>query len=1279
PQQIELNFRSSSTSDPFLRLEQYKSHVTQSEGEYLLNERGVEIRENVLKEFERTVYRKPYPIKTDDRNILKLNYIWTDKKEALQPVYKYTRGVIDAITLDVKLKFNFLGIGMIEFDVEFSFNRFDRVIHTATTPSQSLPPASLNPGQRSIKFTVRFDELEFVLSFESDGTRYNLKTGDSSGNEMFFFKNQNSEIKSGKVYLYPRIDYIPINEITSEENLIKIADQKKESSSIISGAQSQSFAQEYNTYFDGFSDFFVSDGTDQFAEGNNDYKVQQLDMVAKLTTPGITDTNEGHNLNPEQIQMLWDKVSLSIDDLLDHTTQRHVSTQIDYSQSFGNYFYELFFHIPMRIADHLNAAGKYREANQWYGYIYNPTAIKDKFEQLAFPNDVNWRFAAFRNIGIQKLQEIYSDPNAIEMYQRNPGNPHAIARLRIGAYQKNVVMKYLDNLMDWADYLFEQYTPESTSEARHLYNIVKSILGDKPDKVGECKDTRVLTYSDIDINENSEFIYNLFTVSRDSSAKPGYYDFESQKRRMSSSSFRVLENSSYQVKSNLKSSEKISYPTDKASDRTKGMQDILKHTGIHKVKGDQKPDKAQGRPETPQVYINTEVDLIFCFPHNKDFIQYWDRVNDRIIKLNNCLDINGVKKEMPAFSPEIDPALLARMVAGGMSFDEILATISGQLPNYRFSYLIEKAKQFCGTVQSFGGALFTAIEKRDGEELTLLRSRHEQNIMLLTTKNKKKQLEQAQTNQASLLENKTNIEQRKTYYEELIEEGLIEWEDVEQVAKWTAGSIRITEGVLQLLSAAFFLIPQLGSPFAMKYGGQELGSAANGFSNALAATAKIADNVAILAGLEGSHQRREQGWQFQLDTATQELKGMAEQLRASEISVAMAEFDLEIHNTNIEQYKELDEFYTNKFSNHQHYTFQVNELQKLYRMAFNLANDLAMQAQQAFEFERYGTTFNTGFIQSDNWNNGKAGLLSGERLMTQLLQLEKEYLDTDKRKMEITQHFSMLQITPDKLLELKTTGECADFSIPEAAFDLLYPGFFRRIIKSVRITIPCVVGPYTNIGATLSLGTNKIRTDKDSALIDFNFNGCAMIATSNAQNDAGQFELNFRDERYLPFEGAGAVSSWTLSLPKAKQAFDYNTISDVIFHISYAADYDGVYKDTVETNLITELNSINSTGFIRAFSLQHDFPNEWSVLNQGTNNADVILQLKKEHFPYFTNIEEIAGIEPNCYTIGPSNKLEEKSGNEGISKENKMEIKIPKEVGDNDYKDIIFFAKYLVN
>jgi len=54
------------------------------------------------------------------------------------------------------------------------------------------------------------------------------------------------------------------------------------------------------------------------------------------------------------------------------------------------------------------------------------------------------------------------------------------------------------------------------------------------------------------------------------------------------------------------------------------------------------------------------------------------------------------------------------------------------------------------------------------------------------------------------------------------------------------------------------------------------------------------------------------------------------------------------------------------------------------------------------------------------------------------------------------------------------------------------------------------------------------------------------IVTSNAQNDSGLFELNLRDECYLPFEGAGAIDEWRLELPKEFKQFDYDRISDVV-------------------------------------------------------------------------------------------------------------------------------------
>ena len=61
------------------------------------------------------------------------------------------------------------------------------------------------------------------------------------------------------------------------------------------------------------------------------------------------------------------------------------------------------------------------------------------------------------------------------------------------------------------------------------------------------------------------------------------------------------------------------------------------------------------------------------------------------------------------------------------------------------------------------------------------------------------------------------------------------------------------------------------------------------------------------------------------------------------------------------------------------------------------------------------------------------------------------------------------------------------------------------------------------------------------------------IATSSGQNDAGLFELNFRDERYLPFEYLGAVSRWRIELPPENNYFDLDTLSDVVLHLNYTA------------------------------------------------------------------------------------------------------------------------------
>src|SRR5207344_2132517 len=113
-----------------------------------------------------------------------------------------------------------------------------------------------------------------------------------------------------------------------------------------------------------------------------------------------------------------------------------------------------------------------------------------------------------------------------------------------------------------------------------------------------------------------------------------------------------------------------------------------------------------------------------------------------------------------------------------------------------------------------------------------------------------------------------------------------------------------------------------------------------------------------------------------------------------------------------------------------------------------------------------------------------------------------------------------------------------------------------------------VTGPYSSVRLTLTLVGSSIRTTADATSAyartgddDARFRddvvGIQSIVTSRAQDDAGLFETNLRDERYLPFEGAGAISEWRLELPTQFRQFDYETIADVILHLRYTARQGG--------------------------------------------------------------------------------------------------------------------------
>lgn len=858
--------------------------------------------------------------------------------------------------------------------------------------------------------------------------------------------------------------------------------------------------------------------------------------------------------------------------------------------AYSPYNWELFFHAPLLIANSLSRNQRFEEARDWYHFIFNPIGVEGPMPGGSVMSKYWITKPFFETTDQQYIQQridnilrMLAGDTSVPGYsaqakkdledqvldwRTNPFEPHRIANYRTVAYQKTVVMKYLDNLIAWGDYLFRQDSMESINEATQLYIMAAEILGPRPKKIPP------------------------------------------------------------QAKPPLESFNELETEFDKFSNALVEVENL-----VPPLPGNE-TDDADLAP-LPMLY--------FCIPQNDKMLGYWDMVADRLYKIRHCMNIEGVVRQLALFEPPIDPGALVKAVAGGVDISSALADLNAPLPLYRFNVLLQKANEVCNDVKALGGALLAALEKKDAEALSLLRQGQEIRLLDAVKTVREKQIEEAKENLDGVKKSKELAQIRKQYYES--REFMNAGETVAIGLNTASTAIDAGIAIGYTLAGGLKLIPQFllgasgfgGSPHASaSTGGQSFGDSAEDLVKTLESIARALDKGASLANTLASYERRQEEWDFQKNLAIKEIEQIDKSIAAAELRITIAEKELENHTLQIENAKATDTFMRSKYTNQELYQWQIGQISGVFFQSYRLAYDLAKRAERCFRFE-LGLQ-DSSYIQFGYWDSLKKGLLSGEKLQYDLRRLETAYLEQNRRELELTKHVSLLMLDPLALVKLRETGRCF-INLPEEIFDLDYPGHYFRRIKSVSITLPCVVGPYTTISCTLRLLKNSIRINTASGDNGYSRNTddqglpaddirfiennipVKSIATSNAQNDSGVFELSFRDERYLPFEGAGVISEWSLELfsdlpsnnpdpgnpdfGKPLRQFDYGTISDAIVHVKYTAREDaGPFKNGAIAHLRNYFSEDGTTHSVRLFNLRQEFPTQWHRFLNPTNPAN---------------------------------------------------------------------------
>ena len=404
--------------------------------------------------------------------------------------------------------------------------------------------------------------------------------------------------------------------------------------------------------------------------------------------------------------------------------------------------------------------------------------------------------------------------------------------------------------------------------------------------------------------------------------------------------------------------------------------------------------------------------------------------------------------------------------------------------------------------------------------------------------------------------------------------------------------------------------------------------------NAMAALSNaVAGNASAEAGrdaLIAGYQRRRDEWIAQSNAALREMAQIDKQLAAACIRAAIAAKELANHRQQMTNAREVDEFMRDKYTSTQLYSWMSGQVGSVYFAAYQLALDVARQAERAFQYELAQP--NATFVRPRYWDSLHRGLLSGEQLAHDLKRMEVAYLERNRREHELTRDVSLRQLDPVALVQLRAEGSC-QFELPEWLFDLVSPGHYLRRLKTVGLSIPCVAGPHSAVHARLTLLHSEVRhrTDprrpylrdraagaEDNRFAD-DFALAETVVTSGTVDATGVWEPSLRDERRMPFEGRGAISTWRLELPNEFRSFDYDTISDVLLTVRYSArDGGSQLRDAAAGGLAEAFKDTDRTPHALLISLSHEFPSQWARLTYSDDGPrSETITITRDWFPYF--------------------------------------------------------------
>lgn len=824
------------------------------------------------------------------------------------------------------------------------------------------------------------------------------------------------------------------------------------------------------------------------------------------------------------------------------------------------------------------------------------------------------------------LQEFYSgagpdEPNI--KWLGDPLDPHLIARARVGTNERFIVLSLVSCLLEYAESEFAQDTSESLAKARELYLQAIELLGRSPlaDHGDPCPELRI-EIGDKKWRRLEGIVVEIATEIGDG--------------RVIRVPKRVKDEIQAKIEALINGGK-----VPKGPELRRGIRSI-----ITEVIGDPKPallgdrirkaDVQRGRivaeyagqpgGSVGYMYASTSSNVLaspyvvtydpggtrlgrdleggryivtyppsftFCIPPNPILAMIRLRAMVGFYKLNNCINIAGLRREVPAYSAPTD-------TTSGVPVAATLGSVQAPAPTiapptqYRYRILMERAKQLQSYAQQLESTYLSYLERFDVERFTMLRAQQDLGVARSQVRLQvlRKDEAQHQYNLAELQWERAGFVLE--HYEMLIASG---WSGFEVTAFWLllGGAAAESAGSIVGIVAGGIA---LGAPSGGA--GVAPGAALGALAGAIATGGGGLVSLSSWFSTWASFERRQQEWEFQRDLAQLYDVELADRQRTlADDHKNIVDQEWQIASLSADNASDVIQFLNDKFTSAELFSWMAGLVGGVYRYLLQQSTSIAKLGQQQLAFERQDP--DSGIIQDDYWastgtsgtsdTNDRRGMTGAERLLGDITKLDQYAFLTQKRKLQLSKTISLARMDPLEFQQFRQNGVLR-ISTTTELFDRDFPGHYLRLVNRIRVSVIALVPPVEGIKASLtSLGISRVVRGSGAFEEATLVRQPETVALTSPMNATGMFELQEQPEMLLPFEGMGVAGTWEFRMPRASNPFDYDTIADVLVTIEYTALHSDQYRQQVLQSLDTAVQGD------RVFSFRRQFADAWYDLN----------------------------------------------------------------------------------